>query len=190
MCTDLFTSKLASSFPKVEHCKHKAVTGIRNGNEMSKYKDEPGVTSYSPDTPQASGSLNAPLVLLIEEDSFQTQLVERTLEHIPEIRFLSLLPENEHALSVVLREKPDLVLINLELKKGNAFTLMEALQSHPLSRHTPVFALCDSGKIHEAEKARRAGFKQCLSQPIKIYELIEKVKSEIEDILHQKQMPN
>ena len=152
---------------------------------MDKHKDDLNTRQQLAGHTPLPENYQPPLVLYIEEDEYQTQLVERTLEHIPETRFISLLP-TDAVLNIVLKEKPDLVLINLNLKGGMAFILMDQLKNHPMSRLTPVLGLCNSGKFHEAEKARRAGVKQCLSQPIKIYEFFETINAEIESILLQK----
>lgn len=154
---------------------------------MDKHKDDLSTNQQLAGHTPLPDNYQSPLVLYIEEDEYQTQLVERTLEHIPEIRFISLLP-TDPVLDVVLKENPDLVLINLNLEGGKAFTLMDELKNHPMSRLTPVLGLCNSSKLHEAEKARRAGVKQCLSQPIKIYEFFETISAEIESILLQKKL--
>ncbi|NNE37914.1 MAG: response regulator [Gammaproteobacteria bacterium] len=128
-----------------------------------------------------------PCVLYVEEDQYHIQLVKKILDHLPSITILTA-STSESCLQIALRKKPELILVNLNLRGCDAFELMVQLQQHPMTRNIPVFALSTSALPHEVEKADKAGFKRFLSKPVKTHEFFNSVNAELEDIFLKKQL--
>ena len=129
-----------------------------------------------------------PFVLYVVNDDYHLLLVKKILDHIPEINFQHS-ASAKNAFSVALKDKPHLILIDLDMQATNGFELQTLLREHPLTRKTPVFALSSSTFPHDQEKIRKAGFKRHIPKPIKVHEFFNSVNQELEDIYQQSQLP-
>jgi diguanylate cyclase (GGDEF)-like protein len=68
-----------------------------------------------------------------------------------------------HALELVSRLHPDIVLVDMALRDGGAQSLCQALRQRPEGSHVPVLAFC-SGR-HDVEAALVAGATDVLERP-------------------------
>jgi len=74
----------------------------------------------------------------------------------------------EEGLRVARAEKPDLILMDINLPGMDGFEAVRVFKQDPLLRHTPTLALTADrvGSEDEQEKAREAGFDAYVEKPI------------------------
>ena len=74
----------------------------------------------------------------------------------------------EEGLRVARAEKPDLILMDINLPGMDGFHAVRVFKQDPLLRHTPTLALTADrvGSEDEQDKAREAGFDAYVEKPI------------------------
>ena len=72
--------------------------------------------------------------VVIEDEEAARQKIVQNLEHFPEIEIVGEAAFEQEAFNLILETQPDAAFLDVELKKGNAFSLLERLkaQNHPI----------------------------------------------------------
>jgi CheY-like chemotaxis protein len=114
--------------------------------------------------------------ILIADDDFDNRSVAKdALEHA---HFETLQATNGlEAIEMVLREKPDLVLMDLSMPKLNGWEAAKRLRQMPETRHIPIVAFTAHALIGDDLKAKGAGCDDYISKPCMPADLVLKVKS-------------
>ncbi|WP_420208511.1 Hpt domain-containing protein [Candidatus Electronema sp. JC] len=81
------------------------------------------------------------------------------------------------ALERIREEKPDLVLLDVEMPRMNGFEVLQALQSQPEFQHIPVVMLTSRSADKYREKASQLGARGFMTKPFKEDEAIELIRS-------------
>ena len=130
----------------------------------------PGATAALPLPPAAAQPRDPPssrqhTVLYIEDNEVNQLLMEGMLAHRPGIRLLMAgLPEQGLALAV--QERPDLVLLDIQLPGMNGFEVLQHLRQHATTRNLPVVAVSANAMPSDREQAARAGFQDYVTKPV------------------------
>jgi CheY-like chemotaxis protein len=114
-----------------------------------------------------------PLVLLVEDNELNLELFEALLE--PHFRTISARSGLEVE-RLVAQQRPDLVLMDLELPGVDGLTLARRLKAAEATRGIPVVALTAHTE-HEARALTAAGFEGCITKPIDMRGFVTLVRS-------------
>jgi len=90
--------------------------------------------------------------------------------------------DGEEAMDVATTERPDLIIMDIQLPKVSGLEVIRRLRQLPTFNHTPIIALSAYAMKGDKEKFIEAGCDAYLSKPINTREL-PKVISEI--LFHQ-----
>ncbi len=110
-------------------------------------------------------------ILLVEDDPRNMRLLEMTLR----ARGYSLLKATDggEALSTAIKERPDLIIMDIQLPKMNGPAVTKKLRELPEFRHTPIIAITAYAMKGDRERFIKAGFDLYLPKPINTHELPE-----------------
>lgn len=111
-----------------------------------------------------------PKKILIAEDNPQNmKVVLMTLR--PHGYTLLQATDGEEALETALKEKPDLILMDIQLPKMSGLEITRKLREIPAFTHTPIIAVTAYAMKGDKEKAIEAGCDAHLPKPINTREL-------------------
>jgi len=110
--------------------------------------------------------------ILIVEDNPQNM---RLLEMVLRARNYALLKatDGEEALDVAMRERPDLIIMDIQLPKLNGLEVTRKLRETPELRHTPIIGVTAYAMKGDKERVIESGCDAYLSKPINTRELPE-----------------
>ncbi len=112
-------------------------------------------------------------ILIVEDNPQNMRLIEMTLR----ARGYSLLKatDGEEALEMAIREKPDLIIMDLNLPKVSGLEVTERLRQMPAFNHIPIIAVTAHAMKGDEEKIIEAGCDAYLPKPINTRQLPEVV---------------
>jgi DNA-binding response OmpR family regulator len=84
------------------------------------------------------------------------------------------------ATSVVMREKPDLVLLDMGLPGGEGMLVLERIKSNPVLAGTPVIIISGRDQVKYYERSLRAGAAAYFKKPFNNAKLVEAIKKALE----------
>jgi len=103
-------------------------------------------------------------VLLVEDNEHNRRIFAGVLTHFG--FSVQEAEDGEEALTLVLRDPPDLVLVDLSLPVMDGWTLAGRLKQDPSLKHIPVVALTAHAMAGDRELALDAGCDEYLTKPI------------------------
>ena len=108
--------------------------------------------------------------ILIVEDNPQNMKVE-LMALRPHGYILLLATDGEEALQIAVRDKPDLIIMDLRLPKVSGLEVTRRLRQMPDFSHLPILAVTAYAMRGDKEKAIEAGCNAYLCKPINTREL-------------------
>jgi len=106
-------------------------------------------------------------ILYIEDDYHNFLLVQRTLSVLPEVKVLNA-PEAETGLEMARTQKPDLILVDIQLPGMNGIEMTRELKADERIAHIPVVALTANVMKGERERALEAGCSDFVAKPFSL----------------------
>ena len=103
-------------------------------------------------------------ILVVEDNAANLELVRYLLASAGHVVLLAT--DGAEGLDVATRERPDLVISDLQMPVMDGYALIAALQRTPHCHHIPVVALTAFSMPGDREQIMRAGFAGYLSKPI------------------------
>ena len=121
-------------------------------------------------------------ILIVEDNPRNMRLLEMTLRG----RDYNLLKatDGEAALDIAMRERPDLIIMDIQLPKMDGLEVTRKLKEIPAFSYTPIIAITAYAMKGDKEKAIDAGCDAYLPKPINTRQL-PKVVAEM--LLNRKQ---
>jgi PAS domain S-box-containing protein len=114
-----------------------------------------------PAAPQAP----AGTVLVIEDNPVNLLLMEAMLGQLTRCRMLGAeLPET--GLQLARAERPDLILLDIQLPGIDGYEVLRRLRAEPATRAIPVIAISANAMRADIERGHAAGFDDYLTKPI------------------------
>ena len=123
-------------------------------------------------------------VLLVEDNHQNMSLLEMTLR--ADSYILLKATDGEKAMEIVVKDKPDLIIMDIQLPKMNGLEVTRRLRETPAFKHTPIIAVTAYAMKGDQERVIESGCDAYLSKPINTREL-PKV---IAEMLSQRQKDN
>ncbi len=115
-------------------------------------------------------------ILIIEDDEGLVELLEMILR--PLDYRLSIATEGRKGLELALKEKPDLLLVDLNLPDISGIEVLERLQEH--TPQIPAILITAYGSETIAARALRLGVRDYLTKPFKVDDLVKAIEQAIE----------
>ena len=114
-------------------------------------------------------------VLYIEDNPANLKLVKKILGTQPNLSLLDAV-NAELGLEIARRERPDLILLDINLPGMDGFAALAALRSDPVIHAIPVIAVTANAMKHDIERGKAAGFADYLTKPLDIEQLLKSVR--------------
>ncbi|MFQ6122921.1 MAG: response regulator [Dehalococcoidales bacterium] len=108
-------------------------------------------------------------ILIVEDNLQNMRLMEMTLRARNYV--LLKATDGEEALDIAIRERPDLIIMDIQLPKVNGLEVTKRLRQMPALSHIPIIALTAYAMKGDREKFIEAGCDAYLSKPINTREL-------------------
>ena len=103
-------------------------------------------------------------ILIVEDNLLNRKLVEAILKPLG-YRLLTAV-NGEEGIEVATRERPDLILMDLQMPKVSGYDATEVLKSQPETAHTTIVALTAHAMADERERAMEAGCDGYITKPV------------------------
>jgi CheY-like chemotaxis protein len=120
------------------------------------------MADYGEETPRT--------ILYVEDNPANLRLMAQLLARRPNITLLSAHTGN-WGLEFALAQRPDLIILDINLPGMGGFEVLAQLRLHPETRHIPVIAVSADAMPWDIERGLTAGFAYYLSKPLDIEEL-------------------
>ena len=115
------------------------------------------------------------LILIVEDNEHNQKLAGDVLRFKG---FRVLVAETaEIGVPMALKEKPDLVLMDIHLPGMNGIEALGKLRADPETKSIPVFAFTASVMPQDRKEITSAGFDGFLSKPINLKEFVETINA-------------
>lgn len=108
-------------------------------------------------------------ILIVEDNPLNMRLIEMTLR--PKGYRLLGATDGEKALDMAIREKPDLIIMDISLPKVSGLEVTKRLRQMPASNHIPIIAVTAHAMKGDEAKIIDAGCDAYLPKPINTRQL-------------------
>lgn len=115
-----------------------------------------------------------PTILIVEDDGDFGELLRIALE--AEGYRVVVSETGVRLIPYALKNKPDIILIDIVLPWVNGFELCRALRDHPQFQKTPIFLMTEKDSLEASERGIQAGANEYFPKPVDFARLIEKVR--------------
>lgn len=117
-------------------------------------------------------------ILLVEDDVFLRDMFQRKLQNSP--FSLTLTGTADEAISIINKEKPDIVLLDLNLPEGSGFTVLETIRRDPELANTLVLVLTNSVLNEDVIKSHELKADDFLTKAnFSLDEILERIEQHI-----------
>ncbi len=117
-------------------------------------------------------------VLIVEDNALNMKLMRDLLQASG---YETLQSDNgKHAFDLVRENKPDLVLMDIQLPDVSGLDVTRWLKEDDTLKHIPIIAVTALAFRGDEERVLEAGCDAYISKPISIAEFLEQVKSILE----------
>ncbi|GAB4468935.1 MAG: response regulator [Anaerolineae bacterium] len=113
-------------------------------------------------------------ILIIEDNPDNRTLITDLLESMAYEVVEAV--DGVEGLEAALREKPDLILMDLSLPLKDGWTATREIKSNPDLAAIPIIALTAHAMLGDRERALEAGCDDYIVKPINLAELTEKIE--------------
>jgi CheY-like chemotaxis protein/anti-sigma regulatory factor (Ser/Thr protein kinase) len=115
-------------------------------------------------------------VLYIEDNPVNVLLMEAMLAHVTGLRVITA-PLPALGLQMARDERPELILLDIQLPGMDGYEVLRRLRAEPTSRTVPVIAVSANAMPSDVERGMAAGFADYLTKPIDMSRLIASVEA-------------
>jgi CheY-like chemotaxis protein len=116
--------------------------------------------------------LQASPMIMIVEDSEDSRLMMKTLLEMKGYRIIEA-GDGQEAIEVAERERPQLIILDLQLPRMHGFAVTRHLRQHPELGLTPIVIISGHDPLYHRPLALAAGCNEYLHKPID-FDLLEK----------------
>jgi len=116
-----------------------------------------------------------PRILIIEDEP---DLVQTLKDRLERNEYDIITAENGKAgLEMALREKPDVVLLDVNMPIMDGFAMLEALRKHPEGMNCAVIMITVHSQKQDITRAEACGINDYIVKPFNMEDLIEKIET-------------
>ena len=114
-------------------------------------------------------------ILYVEDNDDNVYMLKMRLELLGDFEVLAA-EDGEKGCEIALRERPDIILMDLEMPVIDGWEATRRLKGNPQTHDIPVIALSAHALAGEREKAMAAGCDEFDTKPIEFERLIATVR--------------
>jgi CheY-like chemotaxis protein len=112
-------------------------------------------------------------ILFVEDEVDHIAMLQTRLE-ASGYQFLSA-TDGEAGLKIALKEKPDLILLDIIMPKMNGYEMCYALKNNDEMKDTPIIVVTASGAKKLEQKCIESGVKEVIHKPYDSSYLLERI---------------
>ena len=132
----------------------------------------------------ALGALGNALVMMVDDDPIVVELTQAFLQKAGYRRFVST-SDASTAIALLLRELPDVVLLDLNMPHVSGFELLAKMRGDPVLKHIPAIVLTSEEDAQARLKALDLGASDFLRKPVDPSELALRVRNTLAAKAHR-----
>lgn len=114
-------------------------------------------------------------VLYIEDNPINVLLMEAMLALVPDLQ-LVIAPLPELGLQMAVHERPDLILLDIQLPGMDGYEVLRRLRLDPALRSIPVIAVSANAMESDIQSGLAAGFTRYLTKPLDVRQVLVAVQ--------------
>ncbi|NVJ90439.1 MAG: response regulator [Methylocystaceae bacterium] len=141
-------------------------------------RDKPQVGTDSLHTPKRLDGIKT--ILYVEDNPANMRLMRELITQLPRTNFVEA-GTAEEGLELIHQNKPDLVLMDINLPGMDGFEAFEVLRDDPQTSDIPIIALTANAMPREVERGRELGFKAYLTKPIDVASTLAEITRVLEE---------
>ncbi|HEX2184556.1 MAG TPA: response regulator [Chloroflexota bacterium] len=135
---------------------------------------EPGARSAGGD----GAAARPPLVLIVEDEPTNQAILQTVVEDFVGGRVI-LAGDGQEGLSLVQREAPDLIILDLMMPVMDGFTVAQRLKGDPATAGIPIIALTAMAREQDEQAARRAGCDAFVAKPFDLDAVEQTIRAQL-----------
>lgn len=116
-------------------------------------------------------------ILIVEDSKLNRKLVETILR--PHGYRLLIAVDGREAINVATRQRPDLILMDMQLPKTSGYDATRTLKAQPETADIPIVALTAHAMEDERERAMATGCDGYITKPINIRAFPDQVQDHL-----------
>ena len=116
------------------------------------------------------------LVMMVDDEELVIELIQTYLDGAGYKRFIST-TEPRTALELMLRERPQVVLLDIRMPGMSGFEIMQAMRADPSLQHIPVIVLTSVDDPETKLQALRLSASDFLGKPVDESELVLRLRN-------------
>ncbi len=116
-------------------------------------------------------------ILIADDEEIIQRLIKRAFQDLPYTLFSAF--DGEEALQLAFKERPDLILLDLDMPKKNGVEVLQGLRSNVLTQAIPIIVITGGSKLANREKCLKMGARDYITKPFQI----EEFKTRVENLL-------
>jgi CheY-like chemotaxis protein len=118
-------------------------------------------------------------ILVVEDNEMNLQLIKDIIEMMGHE---SLAAHNgEEGIELAFREKPDLILMDIQMPGINGLEATRRIKSDPSTSHIPIIALTAMAMKGDREKFLGEGCDDYISKPFRLHDVMGKIRRWLEN---------
>jgi two-component system cell cycle response regulator DivK len=118
--------------------------------------------------------MSAKTILYVEDNDLNRKIV-RDLLRRTSYRLIEA-ADGEAGVAMALEQRPDLILMDLQLPKVSGLDAVRALRKAPEMADTPIIAITSFALSGDQQKAKDAGASAYLAKPYSPFDLLEMIR--------------
>lgn len=104
-------------------------------------------------------------IMIVDDESYNIQVFQKHLE-LAGYRYFVAVSDSTQAISMIQRERPDLILLDIMMPSVDGLEILEQLRSTSEHRHLPVLVLTASTDPGTKQRALELGISDYLNKPV------------------------
>ena len=118
--------------------------------------------------------MTAKTILYVEDNELNRKIV-RDLLRRTSYRLIEA-PDGEAGMTVAREQRPDLILMDLQLPKVSGIDATRALRAEPATAATPIIAITSFALSGDEQRAKEAGASAYLAKPFSPFDLLTMIR--------------
>lgn len=118
--------------------------------------------------------MSSKTILYVEDNELNRKIVRDLLRHTS-YRLLEA-PDGEAGIAVACEQRPDLILMDVQLPKVSGLDAMRALRRAPETANTPIIAITSFALSGDEQRAKDAGATAYLAKPFSPFDLLTMIR--------------
>jgi two-component system cell cycle response regulator DivK len=118
--------------------------------------------------------MSAKTILYVEDNELNRKIVRDLLRHTS-YRLLEA-PDGEAGMAMAREERPDLILMDIQLPKVSGIEATRTLRAEPATADTPIITITSFALSGDEQRAKDAGASAYLAKPYSPFDLLAMIR--------------